>query len=187
MRFRNLQEGFLSRYMALYNSGNGSDVALLANDGLKFDVHRLILSTHSPVFAAMFNHQSKRSTGSYNLDVDGETLDTILKFVYSCYTDQIKPSAEKVLVAADKYGLRDLKHLCEDQLLLGLTKGTAAHLVVLGDQSNSAKLTRAAFQFIKENMMGFLDAGGVEEVAAYDAALLSKVLRHQVGSKKRKR
>ncbi|XP_021967240.1 speckle-type POZ protein [Folsomia candida] len=105
--------------LAMLESGEWSDVTFMTRDGQRVVAHRLILSMHSAVFAAMFAAEMKEKTdGVVNLvDMGGDALKILLKFVYTDEMDEKWGQFYGEIVnAADKYQLTSLTNIC-DKLL----------------------------------------------------------------------
>jgi len=89
-----------------------TDVEFLVGEET-FGAHRSLLSTRSPVFAAMFASGMKEvSTGQVRIeDVDPTTFQHFLKFLY---IGMVEPSSvdRDLFVVADKYGVETLMELC---------------------------------------------------------------------------
>ena len=63
----------------------------------------------------------------------------------------MKDTAGDLLVAAEKYGVLDLKELCEEILCANTTVGNVLEMMELADLHNAASLRAAALKFIGEN------------------------------------
>lgn len=175
------------RLSALHASGTGTDFVIVSSDAKEFPVHRAILMAHSPVFAAMMSKECKETLEGRCVIADGdsETVELILKYLYSCCVDGIDAKAEKVVELADKYDVADLKKLCEEKLMGKITVETAAKLIIMSDMRKLRNLYKAVLEFLIGNMVGFIDAGGLAEIAAYDTNLLTRVVRLGFVSSKR--
>ena len=72
--------------------------------GKKFKVHKGILAIRSPVFAAMFDHDTKEK--QENLieipDIKPEVLQALLEHIYTGKVPSMDQYAEELLAAADK-------------------------------------------------------------------------------------
>lgn len=84
-------------------SGQSADVILICG-GEEFKAHKLILSTRSKVFAAMFNHEMKEKNHSHVeiVDMDKEVLREMLKFIYTDKSTNLDKMTNSLLSAADK-------------------------------------------------------------------------------------
>lgn len=173
-------EQAMQRLSVLHSSGTGSDFVLVSKDKKEFPVHSAILIAHSPVFAAMFTHETdEKKAGRCEIpDVDTETLSVVLEFLYSCSTRDLKPIADRVLEAADKYDIPDLVKVCEIHLVKAITLHNVAHFLILADQHNFANLENVALEFVSKNMTEFVKQGGIQVVSEYKVDLMKKLLRH---------
>ncbi|XP_021967243.1 uncharacterized protein LOC110862357 isoform X1 [Folsomia candida] len=105
--------------LAMLESGERSDVTFVTRDEQRVPAHRLILSMHSAVFAAMFAAEMKEKTdGVVELvDMGGDALKILLKFVYiGELDDKWGQFYGEIINAAEKYQLTSLTNIC-DKLL----------------------------------------------------------------------
>lgn len=61
-------------------------------------------------------------------DFDYETIKELIEYMY---TGKVKQTTDQLLIAADKYGVIDLKELCEEQLIQTIKMKTVVSLLVL--------------------------------------------------------
>jgi len=107
------KDQILLDFASLLESGILSDVRLVAKNqpGTEFNVHKAILASRSPVFAAMFtSNLKKKKKNSDRLeiaDVTADVLQQMLRFVYSNQLDKLENDALKQL-------LRAADHACSD-------------------------------------------------------------------------
>ncbi|XP_046983653.1 poly [ADP-ribose] polymerase tankyrase-1-like [Schistocerca americana] len=135
---------------ALLDDGEGATVTLAAGE-TRLVVHRAVLVAGSPVFAAMFGHDTAESRGGLVdvADVDGPVLRELLTYLYTLRAPQLASLAPRLLVAADKYGVASLKAQCEQQLAAGLTVDNAAATAVLAVRHCCPGLRQTAVSYIK--------------------------------------
>ena len=139
------------------------DIAALLNDETTADfnfkvkncviaAHKTILGARSPVFAAMFKHgmKEKEANEVEIEDMEPGVFRKMLQFIYTNDCD-VGEDAEELLIAADRYDVKDLKEICEEELKSNLTLDNALRLFLLSDAHNAAKLRRNAILFIKRN------------------------------------
>ena len=90
-------------YHELFQSGKLSDVTLLVGD-IELKAHKAILSTRSPVFAAMFEHDCKEKHESQVTisDVHVDVLKELLLFIYTGNVVNMKKFPGELLAAVDK-------------------------------------------------------------------------------------
>ncbi|XP_049796769.1 ankyrin-3-like [Schistocerca nitens] len=135
---------------ALLDAGDGAVVTLVAG-GTRLVAHRAVLTARSPVFAAMFGHDTlEASSGQVAIpDVEGPVLRQLLAYLYTRQAPQLPGIATKMLAAADKYGLPDLKADCERHVAAQLDVETAAATAVLAVRHSCPDLAATAVAFIR--------------------------------------
>ncbi|XP_049772726.1 protein roadkill-like [Schistocerca cancellata] len=135
---------------ALLDAGDDAVVILEAGD-TRLVAHRAVLADRSPVFAAMFAHDTlETSTGVVRIaDVEGPVLRQLVSYLYTLRAPQLPGTAPQLLAAADKYGVSGLKAECERQVAAQLTVETAAAAAVLAVRHSCSDLRHAALAFIK--------------------------------------
>ncbi|XP_046983923.1 protein maternal effect lethal 26-like [Schistocerca americana] len=135
---------------ALLDAGDGAVVTLVAG-GTRLAAHRAVLAARSPVFRAMFQHDTlEASCGEVRIaDVGGPVLRQLLSYMYTLQAPQLTDTARELLMAADKYGLSALKAACEQQVAVQLEVETAAAAAVLAVRHSCPSLTAATVQFIR--------------------------------------
>ncbi|XP_049769586.1 nuclear factor NF-kappa-B p100 subunit-like [Schistocerca cancellata] len=134
---------------ALLDDGEGATVTLAVGE-TRLVVHRAVLVAGSPVFAAMFRHDTAESRGGLVdiADVEGPVLRELLTYLYTLRAPQLASLAPRLLAAADKYGVASLKAQCEQQLAAGLTVDNAAATAVLAVRHCCPGLRETAVSYI---------------------------------------
>ncbi|XP_046983921.1 poly [ADP-ribose] polymerase tankyrase-1-like [Schistocerca americana] len=137
---------------ALLDAGDGAVVTLVAGE-TRLAAHRAVLAARSPVFRAMFQHDTlEASCGEVRIaDVGGPVLRQLLSYVYTLQAPHTTDTAPELLTAADKYGLSALKAACEQQVAAQLEVETAAAAAVLAVRHSCPSLTAAAIHFIRDH------------------------------------
>lgn len=108
-------------------------------------LHKIILVCKSPVFAAMFEHAM---TENHNntvviVDISYKVLKEMLRFIYTGEVYQIKDVAEELIIAADKYCIKDLKLECEEVLSRNITLDNVLACLILANHYNTQEVIRA--------------------------------------------
>jgi hypothetical protein len=103
----------------LYQSMNFSDIIIKTSDDKEFPAHKLILSTRSTVFEAMFQHKgmTESVSGVINAkDLHSDVVKEMLRFIYcEAYFNKLETATDQtieVYYAAEKYNLKNLKTFC---------------------------------------------------------------------------
>ncbi|XP_065223893.1 speckle-type POZ protein-like [Planococcus citri] len=89
-----------------------ADVVFITN-GHMYPAHRSILAARSPAFADMIRRKDTKNGKNKKIriqvtNVDGEVLHAMLKYIYTGKCENFEKLAEKLFVAAVKYGLDGL-------------------------------------------------------------------------------
>ncbi|XP_055951871.1 TD and POZ domain-containing protein 4-like [Argiope bruennichi] len=135
------------------NDGILSDVCLRA-DNTSFPVHKLILSSRSPVFKAMFTKDMKEKTSKCIdiPDMDADTLHQLLFYIYENKLQKLTwEMAANLFEAADKYEILDLKEKCSTFLMDFLSVSNVCQTLVLADMHHDESLQKSAQDFILNN------------------------------------
>ncbi|XP_049945306.1 ankyrin-2-like [Schistocerca serialis cubense] len=134
----------------LMDAGDDAMVILVAGD-TRLVVHRAVLVDRSPVFEAMFAHDTlEASSGAVSIaDVGGPVLRQLVSYLYTLQAPQLPSAVPELLATADKYGLLSLKAECERQVAAQLTVETAAAAATLAVRHSCCSLRQAALAFIK--------------------------------------
>ena len=151
---------------ALFENQNNTDIEIEVK-GHKFCAHKLILIARSPVFAAMFEHHMKESIQNRVIinDIEKEVFNNVLRFIY---TDKVVKgdveSNKKLLSAADKYNLVELKSICEEFLISQLSAETVSEVLILSDTHSAENLKTYAIDFIQRNESKVMKTKGWKNV-----------------------
>lgn len=109
-------------------------------------------------------------------DLDGDTLDSMLEYLYSGTVERLKDVAEKLLKASDQYCIQGLKVLCERHLASVITVSNAGRLILLADMHSCHELEVAVKRFLVHNLDGFVKAGGMTEVAESNSDTMTDIM-----------
>ncbi|OQV14001.1 putative Protein roadkill [Hypsibius exemplaris] len=166
----------LADHARLLSDRSGADFTLVSSDAREFPVHRSILMARSRVFAAMLASETvDRESGRCVVeDVDGRTVEALLRFVYHASVEGLAEVADTLLAAADKYELLDLKQACEELLLRQIQPDNAAKRLILAEMHQAGRLKAEIFAYLKGSngrVKAFIAAGGLKEVNAYNEDL----------------
>ena len=111
-------EKLSSDFNFLLESGTFSDVKIKCG-GVELECHKVILGARSPVFHAMFVHNMTESQEKKIEieDLDIETVKDMLKYMYAGKIENLNTRSPRLLEAADKYQLSELKEICEVRII----------------------------------------------------------------------
>lgn len=174
-------ENMAEDYGRLFYSNSRSDFTVISSDERKFPVHSVILEFRSAYFAGLFRIRGEESIAGSSVllhNIDGDTLEPILEYIYSGRTVLGDTTAEKMLAAADFLGLLNLKEFAEEHLIAKVTVKNAADMVVLADRHASMSLKEKCCESIQKHTHEFLGLGEFQKVADYDLELADYVQTH---------
>jgi speckle-type POZ protein len=135
-----------------FNSKELSDYTCVSSDGFSIPVHSVILAGQSPVLNALFTSKMKESQTKtiYISDIDATVLREMLRFVYTGRVENLEANASSLIMAADKYDMKDLKNLCTSSLIKSLSTANIFDTVSLADFFEDKFLLFECIEFIKE-------------------------------------
>ncbi|VDI31961.1 speckle-type POZ protein [Mytilus galloprovincialis] len=128
------------------------DVTFLVGEDCKpIKAHRYMLCSRSPVFHTMFQG-SMPETNTINVpDIDRNTFDLVLKYIYSDEIEITKENVRDILYAAEKYILSRVKQKCSDLLKTTARSSDAVVALSTATQFHLEVLQRESLQFIESN------------------------------------
>jgi len=144
-----IEHTLLKDLKRMLDTGRSSDVTLVANDGQEFPAHMSILSSRSPVFAAMFERDTKEKQEKRVIidDLSSKAVAGLLEFMYTDAVSDITTLAPELLPAANKYDISRMKTLCEEAMASDLKTDNAAEFLFLADLHDAKQLLGQTKQF----------------------------------------
>lgn len=173
---RRLKE--MVRLEILMDNKEFSDV-IFNVDGTKFSAHKNILASKGQVFAAMFQHDMKENAKN-EVDIEGINRDVfkeLLRFMYAGKVHGIENIADKLLIAADRYSIEELKIICEKNVYENLTNTNAVEYLQLADIHNAPNLKKQVIDFIISNANSMLDLPEFKSIGNCQTEVVYEVFR----------
>ena len=139
--------------------------------GKEFKAHKNILSARSPVFKAMFRHDTKehKENRVQIADCNPDTVEEMLQFIYTGEAPRLKEMAHSLFVIADKYQLERLKKMCEGALWEKLDVQNAVDTLLLAITHDLVELKRSCIQFITTHISKVMKTEGWGKLKAMNA------------------
>ncbi|EFN71950.1 Speckle-type POZ protein, partial [Camponotus floridanus] len=132
-------------------------------DGKRLQASKALLCLKSEVFEAMFNCGLKESVNNEVeiTDIKYNILQQLLFFLQTGYLSEnvqtdIKVACE-LIIAAEKYDLKDLKLICEGHVIKNTTKDNVAEHLKFARLNNATVLLKYALDFIKLYFRDIMD------------------------------
>lgn len=121
-----------------------SDLTVISAEGKKLYLHKSILASRSPVFAAVFEHDMiENQKNVINIeDIEYAVLSEVFRFIYSGKVHEISSRLFDILRAADKYAIEGLKILCEETMLYEIKLENAINYLIEADKYNCSNVNK---------------------------------------------
>ena len=123
-------------------------------EGKTFDCHKCVVCCQSDVFEAMFLNMEtiEAKSGEVEInDIQADTMETLLYFLYNEEVKETKLINAKLLCAADKYNLIGLMGVCTEYLKKNLCFENAVDVLVAAHLTNQKDLFDTTSNFVKKN------------------------------------
>uniref|UniRef100_A0A0E0PQ30 BTB domain-containing protein n=1 Tax=Oryza rufipogon TaxID=4529 RepID=A0A0E0PQ30_ORYRU len=159
-----------SRGKSWRSRGKDADVAFEVGGGggVRFAAHRCVLAARSKVFKAELFGAMKEGDAACVVridDMEPQVFRTLLFFVYTDSLPEMRKEEEeaicqRLLVAAEVYGMERLKLICESKLCKYIDVGTVASIMATIAMAHG--LIKACLDFVSfpDNLMAVLATDG---------------------------
>lgn len=157
-----------------------NNVTISVGDEL-FQVHKTMICSHSPVFAAMFEHDTleKAKSRIYIEDISADTLKEIISFIYFGSTSQMSHKlAMDLYSAADKYAMTDLRRRCSNFLTKNLTKELILDILIMADRHGDQDLKNTSIQFLVHEASDIIEMDDFLEFLETESELARSIILH---------
>jgi len=160
-----------------FASNDFTDMTIVC-DKREFHCHKFLLAARSEVFAAMLRHEflEKQNSRVDVKEIDGETMELLLSYIYTGLVTDFKNVSELQLVelfkAADRYRLDHLKNMCEEELVKRVEASNAADILSLAHKYNAGPLKSFALAMISRNVEEVMRTRGWKELILSEQGLL---------------
>ncbi|XP_047091448.1 BTB/POZ and MATH domain-containing protein 3-like [Lolium rigidum] len=126
------------------------DVKIEVGDGQTLAAHRWVLEAGSPVFKADLALAPNDTVAELRVgDMDADVCKALLRFMYTnSLPPELEPMAERLLVAADRYELEELKLACEEALCKNIDTSSVAAILALAERHGCTVLREAGMRFL---------------------------------------
>ena len=139
----------VQHFEELFKNKTFSDVTIDVH-GHQFQAHKNILA-RSPVFAAMFGHETAENLPSILSvpDIEPEVFEELLRFIYTGRIERLQELAAKLLIAADKYLLKNLVLEFENYLIRKILAENCTEVLALAESHSLKNMKQSALNFIR--------------------------------------
>ena len=163
----------------LFESMDHSDITFTVQ-GKEFHPHKAILACRSPMFAAMFqNEMREKSSNRANIvDMDPDTFQAILRFIYTGQVDLNLENCETMLQASNFCLIEQLKWKCESFMAKHLKMNNCCDVLALAEVHAAKNLKKAALNFVCVSAAEVMKTDGWKKMRNKHHSLVSEVLEH---------
>ena len=146
------QQNVLTYLSHLWESKTLADVTFRCEDK-DIEAHTLIISSGSPVLAAMFQNEFKEKQERIAIirETRADVFEKLLYFIYTGDFDFGFHDIAALLVAADMYDVDALKKQCEKHLSKNVTLTEATNYLILSHLHNAEDLLVATMIYMQKN------------------------------------
>ena len=141
-------------FLDMLDSATYADVEFLVQNEM-IPAHKSILAARSIYFKNMFEAGMQESASNQVTvtDVEPATFKAVLKYLYGHIPkNEEYASLAKLMVAADKYGLDDLKEQCDDAICANLQVENVIDCLLLADTYNFSNVFSDAETLFKAHV-----------------------------------
>jgi speckle-type POZ protein len=141
----------------LVNNNKYSDFVFVVENKEIF-AHKSILSVRSKVFEAMFaNDMDSQSNRCTIDDIESEVFEQLLTFIYTGNAPKAQTMVEKLLAAAQKYEILEIKDFCANIIFKDIKNENAIQSLIIADKYKATKLLDKIIEFIADNFQSILN------------------------------
>lgn len=140
----------LDNFEKLINCEKHSDFMFVCSDGIKVHVQASIIAAQCEAFATMIESglSESKSKCAFVKDVDSETMLELIRYLYCRRVNNIEEIQGSLVIAANKYGLTDLKEFCVSNLMTSLTIDNVDEIYEIADLLDEELLKTNCIDFI---------------------------------------
>lgn len=141
----------LYNFEKLVNNKKYSDFVFVCSDGEKIYVQKANIAIQCEAFAAMVEAgMTESETNSATIaDIESETMLELLRFLYCGRVTNLKLVQERLVIAANKYGIENLKNLCVDSLMESLDDANVFDVFEIASLLGENHLKKNCIDYIK--------------------------------------
>lgn len=132
-------------------SGAASDFLIKVN-GVEVRVHKDILTQHSSVFSAMFNHDMEENRTN-EMTINEYSAEVVQDMVRYIYTGKIRnvDNIVDLYAISSQYWITGLQQLCQEIIIENIDESNMIEVLKIGHMYSSQRMKQAAFKKFSEN------------------------------------
>ncbi|CAI2381721.1 unnamed protein product [Moneuplotes crassus] len=162
------------------NKKKYSDIKLVIQRRHVIRAHKIILAK-CEFFDAMFssNMKEKNHKVFFIDDVSFPIMVQLIKFLYTDGCDVTLDNVMNLFKAADIYGIKKLKYICEQTLINNICIENAANTFSEADRHYTDRLRDVSLKYILQNFDPVTKTQGFENLVRHHPDLVIEVLRNR--------
>ena len=131
------------------------DVALESSDGILFKVHKVVLSSCSSYFQAMFTNEMRESREEkIKMALESNVLKVLVEFAYTGKMElKALADVKAVLVAANMLLFSGAETICVEFITKKMNTRNCVDIIAFAEVISSEELSRNAFEFMEKNFV----------------------------------
>jgi hypothetical protein len=145
-----------------------------------YPCHKLILAAHSPMLAKLVEESNAFSKdGKLLITLEGipeHILELMLNYMYTGEVSLSDESVVDVFTIANKFGIEDLQHLCEEHVGKHIGVETVIPFMLDANLHKATKLNERCQAFLKDHMRELLESHS-EQVMHLPKPVLIEILK----------
>ena len=168
-------------FEALFADRRLADVTFIVDDK-ELLAHKCILSVAGPIFSAMFGkteEKSMKNTVKIS-DIAYQVFNEMLRFIYTRKVELLSDVAPELIFVAHRYGIRDLKEVCEVTLCKNINLNNSLMLLIIADSYNAKELKKLTLDFIVEHKKNFIHSDELKHIIRTNPKLCESIILSMV-------
>ena len=144
----------------------------------EIQAHKFIMSARSPIFAAMFQHESKEAAlNRFNIaDIQPDVFETLVRFIYIDKVDLTFEMSKSLLAVSKRYQLALLQWKCQAFLAQNLSINNCCEALMLADVHGAADLKKDSVNFIRISSNEVVKTDGWNEMKISRPGLVLEIV-----------
>lgn len=182
-------------FQSLFETKKFSDFSILVQPGRqRVKVHKFMLASRCSVWQPAqtttggghhHHHQDLETISEWTEDrFDVDTVNALMEFIYMNRIPAAMLTNEQLLLAADAYGVADLKELCQRAQIAETTIENVVSMLSLSERTKSTDLKQHATSLIRDHVCGpsgkelFVKLFKYSSDVAYDSVMWNIKIRN---------
>ena len=174
------------------------DLVIESHDGKKFEAHRSVLCTKSPVFNKSTDEhlfeitqtphrETKDNLGENSVEcikangLNSESLEEMLHFIYKHSLINAEKCAKNLIKIADLYKLPELKSYCELYLATTLCPQNIAEILLIANSHTCSRLKKSVLKYCKTYCDNIFKDDGWKQIEEQEPMLYEEVVMTVIG------